>query len=193
MAVQVPPWPYQAFFLYIEPVATLIGAYYAFFMPETYLQLTQSSRFAGILAMPTATLVALRGLGNMYFAFALSEALVLRTTSDMKVWRMFLLVLLIADFGHLYSCLPLGLDVYYDVAKWNAIDWGNIGFVYAGATTRICFLAGIGMGGPKKAKAKARKAIKSVADSTPDTPLTPAALEKTPAQSTRKRKNKTRS
>lgn len=192
MAVQAPPLPYQLFFLYIEPIATLIGAFYAFFMPETYLQLLQSSRLAGILAVPTATVVALRGLGNLYLAFALSEALVLRATSDMKVWRMFLLVLLIADFGHLYSCLPLGLEVYYDVMKWNAIDFGNIGFVYAGATIRACFLAGIGMGGPKKAKAKAKKAIKSVADQTPE-PLTPSALEKTPAQSTRRRKNKSRS
>ena len=193
MAVQVPPLPYQVFFLYVEPIATLVGAYYAFFLPETYLQLTQSSRFAGILALPTATLVAMRGLGNMYLAFALSEALVLRTTYDLKVWRMFLLVLLIADFGHLYSCQPLGLDVYYDVAKWNAIDWGNIGFVYVGATVRICFLAGIGMGGPKRVKPKAKKAIRSVTDGTPETPITPAAMDKTPAQSTRRRKNKSRS
>ena len=193
MAVKVPPLPYQVFILYIEPIATLIGAYYAFFMPETYLQLTQSSRFAGILAMPTATLVAMRSLGNMYLAFALSEALVLRATYDLKVWRMFLLVLLIADFGHLYSCLPLGLDVYYDVAKWNAIDWGNIGFVYVGATIRILLLAGVGMGGPKKAKAKAKTAVRSIADRTPETPVTPGATEKTPAQSTRRRKNKSRS
>lgn len=193
MALQIPPLPYKLFFLYIEPIATLVGAYYAFFLPEAYLQLTASSRFVGILALPTATLVAMRGLGNMYLAFALSEALVLRTTYDPKVWRMFLLVLLIADFGHLYSCLPLGLDVYYDVAKWNAIDWGNIGFVYVGATMRICFLAGVGIGGPKKVKAKAKRAIKSVADSTPETPLTPVAMDKTPAQSTRRRKNKSRS
>jgi hypothetical protein len=192
MADSVPPLPYQVFFLYIEPIATLVGAYYAFFQPEIYLQLIQSSRIAGILAMPTATLVALRGLGNMYLAFALSEALVLRASYDMKVWRIFLLVLLIADFGHLYSCLPLGLEVYYDVMKWNAIDWGNIGFVYAGATIRILFLANVGMGGPKKAKAKAKKATKSVADLTPE-PITPSALEKTPAQSTRRRKNKSRS
>jgi hypothetical protein len=192
MADSVPPLPYQIFFLYIEPIATLVGAYYAFFQPETYLQLIQSSRIAGILAMPTATLVALRGLGNMYLAFALSEALVLRVSYDMNVWRMFLLVLLIADFGHLYSCLPLGLELYYDVMKWNAIDWGNIGFVYAGATIRTLFLANVGMGGPKKAKAKGKKAIKSVADLTPE-PFTPSALEKTPAQSTRRRKNKSRS
>jgi hypothetical protein len=24
--------------------------------------------------------------------------------------------------------------------------WGNVGFVYAGATMRMCFLAGVGMG-----------------------------------------------
>ena len=192
MAVQVPPLPYQLFFLYIEPFATLVGAYYAFLMPEAYLQLLQSSKLAGMLAMPTATLVALRSLGNMYMAFALSEALVLRASNDMKVWRIFLLVLLIADFGHLYSCLPLGVEIYWDVTKWNAIDYGNIGFVYAGATIRACFLAGVGMGGPKRVKARAKKASQSVADQTKDI-STPAAMEKTPAQSTRRRKNKSRS
>ena len=28
---------------------------------------------------------------------------------------------------------------------WNAIDWGNLGFVYLGATTRIAFLSGLGL------------------------------------------------
>ena len=189
------PFPYIAFFLWIEPVATLAGAFYAFFKPQTYLQLTQASSAAGILGLPTATEIALRQLGNLYFCFALNEALVLRATADLRVWRTLLLGLLIADFGHLYSCLPLGLEVYYDVARWNAIDWGNIAFVYCGATTRICFLVGIGMGEPTKAKGKARKSIKAAADETISaaTPSSENVPAKTPAKSTRKRKNKSAS
>ncbi len=152
------PTPYQAFFLWIEPAATLVGAGYAWFMPETYLQLTDSGSAPGILGLPVATHIVLRQLGNLYLAFALSEALVLRSTTDLRVWRSFLLVLLIADFGHLYTCLPLGTGIYYGVAKWNPIDWGNLAFVYGGATFRMCFLAGVGLGSTKP-KPKSRKAI----------------------------------
>jgi hypothetical protein len=61
------------------------------------------------------------------------------------VWRTVLFVLLVADFGHLYSVSPLGSDVYWKVWDWNAMDWGNIAFVYLGATMRIAFLSGIGL------------------------------------------------
>lgn len=62
----------------------------------------------------------------------------------------------------LYSCFPLGTSYYYDFQNWNAIAWGNIAFVYCGATLRTCFLLGIGLGAGKKVKAKAQKAIKEV-------------------------------
>jgi hypothetical protein len=178
------PIPYQVFFLWIEPAATLIGAIYAWFLPEAYLQLTDSASAPGILGLPTATLIVLRQLGNLYLAFALSEALVLRSTTDLRVWRTFLLVLLIADLGHLYTCLPLGTGIYYQVSKWNAIDWGNLGFVYCGATCRICFLAGVGLGSKKqKTKLKSRKSIELkpatndtiVVESPPEEPKTPRA------------------
>jgi hypothetical protein len=183
------PLPYIAFFHWIEPVATLAGAVYAWFMPQTYLKLTHAASAPGILGVPIATDVALRQLGNMYLAFALSEALVLRATTDLKVWRIFLLVLLIADFGHLYSCLPLGPKSYYDVAHWNEIAYGNYLFVYCGATIRICFLLGVGMGGPKKAKTKAKKSVRMLTGDD-DVPVTPTQMNKTPAQSTRRRKNR---
>lgn len=34
--------------------------------------------------------------------------------------------------------------VYWKFWEWNAIAWGNVGFVYVGALTRVCFLLGIG-------------------------------------------------
>jgi hypothetical protein len=174
------PILYQAFFLWIEPVATLVGAFYAWFMPESYLQLTDSGSAPGILGLPIATQIALRQLGNLYLTFALSEALVLRSTTDSRVWRSFLLVLLIADFGHLYTCLPLGTGIYYTVLKWNPIDWGNLGFVYCGAAIRICFLAGVGLGS-NKSKIKPKKLTDInpaendtiVVDATAEQPRTP--------------------
>lgn len=155
------PLIYRAFFLYIEPVSTIVGAYFAWFQPKYYLTLTHQPS-APILSTPTGTEVVLRQLANLYFAFTLNEALVLRATSDVRVWKTLLFGLLVADFGHCLSCLPLGTGYYYEFWDWNSIAWGNIAFVYCGATLRTCFLLGLGLGSGKKVKAKASKVSKSV-------------------------------
>jgi len=85
-------------------------------------------------------------LANLYLFFAINEALVLRSTSDLRVWKTVLFCLLIGDLGHLYTVRGLGPDIYWSFAKWNAIDWGNIPFVYLGATLRLAFLANVGLG-----------------------------------------------
>lgn len=69
----------------------------------------------------------------------------LRSTKDVKVWKTLLFGLLVADFGHLYSVHELGQHKYWQIWDWNAMDAGNIGFVYLGAFMRICFLLGIGV------------------------------------------------
>ncbi|RMD42760.1 hypothetical protein DV735_g2381, partial [Chaetothyriales sp. CBS 134920] len=159
---------YSLFFLWIEPFATLVGAFFAWFLPTTYLTLTDAASVPQeqvVLGLPpVATLVSLRQLGNLYFAFALIEAFVLRAASaptDLNVWRTLLICLLIADFGHLLSCAPLGLDSYYDVAGWNAIAYGNYLFVYFGASFRISFLLGLGFPRGLKKKGKQRSGKKS--------------------------------
>ena len=136
---------YRYFFLYIEPFSTILGAYYSSMQQQTYLDLTHatSSPQTGI---PVSTQIVLMQLSILYFCFAINEALVLRASSDLRVWRTLLTCLLIADFGHLYSVKAVGWHVYWNVLGWNAIDWGNVAFVYAGATMRICFLLGLGVG-----------------------------------------------
>jgi hypothetical protein len=141
-----PPLLYRAFFLYLEPISTILGAYFAHVLPSTYLQLTHAASAPGEdAALPLSTKVVLSQLANLYFLFALNEGLVLRATHDIRVWRTLLFGLLVADFGHLYSVYPLGIDKYWCFWLWNTIDWGNIAFVYAGAAMRISFLLGIGL------------------------------------------------
>ncbi|KAF2092040.1 hypothetical protein K490DRAFT_31146 [Saccharata proteae CBS 121410] len=139
------PAPYRTFFLFLEPVSALAGAYYAHFCPLTYLELTHRPSAPDPAHLPPATAIVLTQLANLYLLFAINEAVVLRSTNDLGVWKALLLGLLIADFGHLYSVSSLGPSVYYDYMRWNAIDWGNVGFVYLGATMRLAFLSGIGL------------------------------------------------
>jgi hypothetical protein len=152
---------YSAFFLFIEPISALVGAFYAHFKPLVYLQLTHTaSAPAYISTIPLSTSIVLDQLANLYLLFAINEALVLRSTSDLRVWKTVLFGLLLADFGHLYTVRGLGTERYWNALKWNAIDWGNVGFVYTGAITRICFLLGVGLGTKKGREAAARKSNK---------------------------------
>ncbi|WQF76786.1 hypothetical protein CDEST_01800 [Colletotrichum destructivum] len=137
------PRLYRVFFLGIEPVSALIGAYYAHVRPDDYLHLTHAVSKPDVI--PQGTSIVLSQLANLYLFFALNEALVLRSTSDLRVWKTVLFVLLVADIGHLYTVRSLGPEVYYNLLKWNAIDWGNVPFVYLGASMRVAFLAGVGL------------------------------------------------
>ncbi|KAF4950132.1 hypothetical protein FGADI_8401 [Fusarium gaditjirri] len=143
---------YRIFFLILEPIAALTGAYYTHFRQETYLNLLHAS--SAPAETPKATSVAMSQLANMFFFFALNEALVLRSTADLRVWRTVLFVLLIADLGHLFSMSELGPRIYWDVMAWNASDWGNVPFVYLGMTMRLSFLVGIGLGESRALKKK---------------------------------------
>lgn len=134
---------YPIFFLYVEPCFALIGACCAYFQPQTYLDLTHHPS-SPQLGIPKSTQIILGQLANLYTLFAINEALVLRSTADLKVWRTVIICLLLADLGHLYSVRVLGNWIYWDVMKWNAMDWGNVGFVYVGAIVRVSFLAGVG-------------------------------------------------
>lgn len=162
MAQSIQPLPllYTLFFLYIEPFSTLVGAYYAHFRPEEYMHMTLPSAQTLHPREP----VILTQLANLYLLFALNEALVLRATDSRKVWSAFLFGMLVADCGHVFSIKDVAVlegnwSVYWEFWRWNAMYWGNLGFVYVGATMRTCFLLGVGLpngNGKGSGKVKAR-------------------------------------
>ncbi|KAL5527919.1 hypothetical protein ACEPAG_6720 [Sanghuangporus baumii] len=144
----IPFLPYRLFFLYIEPVSALLGAIYAARPAEylSFLTLTSiSSQTPPTEASSSQVRMVLYQLSNLYLLFALNERLVLSSTDSLRTWRRLLFCLLVADFGHLATMAPLGLDAYWKVWEWNAMLWGSIGFVYAGASMRLAFLLGIGI------------------------------------------------
>jgi hypothetical protein len=144
------PFPYRVFFLYIEPIASLAGAYYAAIHPGYYLldlvQVNPAQNDFTRAVPDTPTRMSLFQLANLYLLFALNEHLVLSSTSSLKTWRRLLFCLLLADFGHLATMIPAGPEIFWNVSNWNAMAWGSVGFVYLGATLRLCFLAGVGLG-----------------------------------------------
>ena len=137
------PKLYRFVFLYLEPLSTFAGAIQAHYRQEQYLSLTHAASAPGEI-IPVSTSIVLTQLANLYMLLCINEALVLRATSDIKVWKVFLFGLLVADFGHLYSVHLVGSWVYWEFWNWNPIDWGNVGFVYFLALVRVCMLAGVG-------------------------------------------------
>lgn len=154
------PLLYRLFFLYIEPISALVGAFFAHFRQDEYLLLTHAASAPAPGAIPTGTSIVLSQLANLYLLFTLNEALVLRSTSDPRVWKTVLFGLLIADLGHLWTVRQLGLDIYlpWNFARWNAIDWGNIPFVYLGASMRAAFISGVGMSDAGRNSSRDKKA-----------------------------------
>lgn len=144
------PTLYRFVFLYVEPVSTLTGAVYAHFFQPTYLALTHAASAPQPgQPVPTAASIVLTQLANLYLLLCINEALVLRATRDVQVWKTFILGLLVADFGHLYSVRLVGSWVYWQFWNWNAIDWGNVGFVYFLALVRVFMLLDVGFKQPR--------------------------------------------
>ncbi|KAF2024958.1 hypothetical protein EK21DRAFT_104321 [Setomelanomma holmii] len=148
MATSAPPPPripafYRLVFLWVEPVSILLGAIYSHSLQSTYLNLTHAASAPGS-SVPISTSIVMTQLANLYLGLSILEASVLRVTTDIKVWRTFIIGLLVADIGHLYSVAPAGSWMYWQYWRWNAIDWGNVGFVYFLVITRACMLLGFG-------------------------------------------------
>ena len=150
-----PPLIYRLFFLYIEPISALLGAFYACFLPQTYLDLLSPNANLAVHTSSTSqittpTLSSLYQLANLYLLFAINEHFVLSSSTSLRTWRVLLFGLLIADFGHLATMIPLAAEkgwaeVFVNFWEWNAMEWGGVGFVYAGALSRILFLLGLGV------------------------------------------------
>lgn len=157
--MSIPFFPYKCFFLYIEPISALAGAYYAALKPQEYLKdLSLSSSDANSThTFSTPVGMSLAQLANLYLLFALNEHLVLSSTSSLKTWRRLLFCLLIADFGHLATMAPLGNGVFWRAWEWNAMVWGSVGFVYVGASIRIIFLLGLGLGDIEAGDTRAKR------------------------------------
>lgn len=92
---------------------------------------------------PSVTIVAAQ-LGNVYLLLAMLAVVCCYATNDPKVARNYLLVVAIADLGHVYSTYAgLGWDRFVDIGSWNDMIWGNVGSSIFLCINRVATLLGV--------------------------------------------------
>lgn len=137
------PLVYRALFLYFEPLAALLGTFTLHVYPSTFLNgMCQGSRYA------SDNQIIYDQLAGTYMLFAFNEAVVLRLTRDMLVWRAIIIGTLLCDALHIYaSWTALGSSVFWDPRAWRVEDWSdwiNLGSLWGQAAIRVAFLLQIG-------------------------------------------------
>ncbi|GAP90188.1 hypothetical protein SAMD00023353_4200300 [Rosellinia necatrix] len=154
MASQLPSFP-RTIFTIVEPISLIAGCLGPLVDADWFIA-SQIDGAASQTSSENARLVALQ-LGNAYGLLFLVGVAVLYTTSELRVIRNYLVALLIADSTHVgLTCWGLGYERAVDIAGWNAVTWGNVGFTVFLGLTRTAYLLGL-FGPDKTAQASKKK------------------------------------
>jgi hypothetical protein len=127
------PLLHRFLLLYLEPVMALNGAFLAMFNPPLYLN----------TMTPTAVYkpewqCVLDQLAATYLLFAWVEAVVLRVSGELKVWKAVMIGILLCDVVHLYATAKaLGPDVFFNPTLWRWEDGVNIGILVGMMPVRL--------------------------------------------------------
>lgn len=145
------PLPYRILLLYFEPLAALNGAVMTHFFPSRYLLTMSPSATASTYSPQTQ--VVYDQLAATYVLFAFIEAVVLRVTSELNVWKAVVFGILICDVIHLYgSYASMGIEVFIRPWLWRAEDWVNFVMLYGPGMMRLGLLFEVGFKQTKTGK-----------------------------------------
>ena len=143
------PWPYRVVFLYFEPFAALGGTFITLFRPVAYLQSLSPSATAATYSALDQPIYD--QLAAHLLRFAWCQAVVLRVTTDVRVWKYVLFGMLLCDVLHLFASYQiLGAAVFFDPRKWRMEEWVNLIMLYGSGTLRIGVCLGVGIDRVKK-------------------------------------------
>lgn len=109
---------YRLCFLWIEPLSALFGVLVKLFTPLTFLQSLSPLATATTLSPPEKPIYD--QLAAHLFLFAWVQMIVLRSTSDVKVWKSVLFGMFLCDTLRLWASYSiLGVDIYSSPTTWN--------------------------------------------------------------------------
>ncbi|KAJ4327427.1 hypothetical protein N0V84_002199 [Fusarium piperis] len=136
------PTLYRLLFLYLEPFLAIGAALQTHFAPTIFLKtMSQTSEYA------PDNQVIYDQVAALYTLFAFNEAVLLRLTNDIRVWKGVFTGIFICDILHLHaSWASLGAEVFWNPRAWRVEDWANLGALWGLGAVRVAFLAGVGLG-----------------------------------------------
>ncbi|KAI0382859.1 hypothetical protein F5Y04DRAFT_252480 [Hypomontagnella monticulosa] len=138
----------------IEP-ALLIWAYITGQRDPTsfYLAQTPGPIPASAASAPAQGLVLTLQLLNVYLLLA-GIAVICSWTPHAEVARWYLIVVALADYGHIAACYQgVGPEVFWDVSLWNDMLWGGV--AVSAALNVVRWLTVLGVPGMRVTDAKA--------------------------------------
>lgn len=135
------PLVYRVLFLYFEPMGALLGSLLLHFSPQKFLTTMRPD-----LVYDAMHQVVYDMLAATYVLFAFNEAVILRLTNDLRIWKALLCGILLCDAIHLYgSCSALGNSVFWNPLLWRWEDAVNLGSLWLQGAIRVAFIYGLGL------------------------------------------------
>ncbi|KAF2112391.1 hypothetical protein BDV96DRAFT_497782 [Lophiotrema nucula] len=141
------PFIYHFLLTWFEPFAALNGAFLCVFWPSMFLY-----TFTTVKYRPDHQIM-FDQLAATYIFFAFIEAVVLRITNELKVWKAIVFGILLCDVVHLYGAWGImGTESFLNPSTWRPEEWINFSLLYGPGLLRICLLLEVGF--PKRKVAK---------------------------------------
>ena len=134
---------YRLLFLYIEPLAAFFGCLITLFDPTKFF-LSISPEATSLAISPLVQGICGQLAGHLLL-FAWIQGVLLRSTTDLKVWKIVLAGIVLCDILHLWgSYKSLGFASFINPRLWRAEEWVNLGMLYGPGSMRIAFCLGVG-------------------------------------------------
>lgn len=151
------PFPllYRFLFLYLEPIGAFFGTLVNIFDPLRYLQSLSPTATASTYSPLTQPIYDQLAAHLLFFSW--SQAVVLRSTDDVKMWKAMLFGMFLCDILHLFASYRiLGPEVFFSPSLWRWEEWVNFIMLYGPGGLRLAFCMGVGV---KRDEHKAMKTL----------------------------------
>ncbi|KAI9151328.1 hypothetical protein HJFPF1_08530 [Paramyrothecium foliicola] len=144
------PLIYRITFNWIEPFTAISGALQAYFAPVSL----QEIETPNIKYHPGLQPLFTQRTG-LWLLLAFNDAVTLRATRDVLIWRLILAAGLFSDFFYVLSILEdRGSARFWNLGAWDQNDWITMIFTIPAMIVKLACVAGIGFkrkGRPTKA------------------------------------------
>lgn len=153
MSQQNIPNFYRVWFTWVDPLTLLPTVYALLTAPEFMMD---SLIPADMSSYNPDHAFFFHQLAALYTFIGIMLAVVLRATSDLRVWRIIIGAVLLVDIALLTSLyMSLEQQGRLELAAWRRQDWGNLLFTGWVTILRSLFLVGVGFGAERKGNKRA--------------------------------------